>query len=161
VIVVTLLGEPRGWGRTRCVVIGGQPRFFVDKKTRAYEKALKLAARVAMRRRPLLEGPIVAVVTAVFAVPTSWSRKKRDAALVGVVRPTGPPDWDNVGKMLDAFKGVVWSDDSRVVDGRVVKMYGEEAMLRVDVRPLEVFAEEGDERAALHPPALPRVAAGG
>lgn len=162
-IEVTLRGEPRGKGRPRFSSAGKFVRVYTDKKTRDYEKALALAGRVAMRGKQQLRGALFVTVMAIMAVPKSWPNRRRDAALTGAARPMGrgTDDCDNLAKMLDALNGVVWADDAAVVDLRVAKFYGEEPMLRVEVKQLEAFAEEGDERAALHPPALTRVAAGG
>jgi Holliday junction resolvase RusA-like endonuclease len=141
VIVVTLPGEPEGRKQPQPFVThkNGRPIVILHpaSETKKYQKALAWAAKAAMGQRPLLTGALVVVVTAVMGVPKSWSRRDRDAAIAGVIRPTGKPDWDNFGKQLDAFKGVVWGDDAAIVDGRVVKVYGEEPLLRVEVGPVE------------------------
>lgn len=158
-ITIILPGEPRGKGRPRSrVAWTKQDKPFVavytDGDTRKYETALAWAAKAAMRGKPPIEGPVTLYVEAHFSVPASWSNKKRDAALAGTVRPTGSPDWDNLGKMTDAFKSIVWRDDSLVVDARVVKLYAETPMLRVEVKEAvpwtvelpEDEAEQGGER---------------
>lgn len=140
-----LHGDPTGWQRTGLRVVtprNGKPFATVYKRaeTRAYEAALALAAKVAVKGKPL-DGALKLTVTAFMGVPPSWSQKKRDAALAGTIRPTVKPDWDNLGGMTDALKGIAWSDDSQVVDGRVVKLYDERPRLRVEIAPLEVFTE--------------------
>lgn len=141
-IIITLHGEPEG--RKQPVAGIARPKgkkpfvvFYPAPETKAYQKALAMQAKVVMGSRPLLSGAVAVAITAVFPVPSSWSRRDRDAALAGIIRPTGKPDWDNVGKQLDAFKNVVWEDDAIVVDCRVIKVYGEEPMLRIEVEPLE------------------------
>jgi Holliday junction resolvase RusA-like endonuclease len=149
VLTVTLRGEPEGrlQPQPRIVSKNGRmiPILHPATKTKRYQRALALSARVARGSKPLLSGAVVVIITAVMGVPKSWSKKDRDAALAGVIRPTGKPDWDNFGKQLDAFKGVIWGDDAAVVDGRVIKVYGEEPMLRVEVlrpgTPLEAAAD--------------------
>jgi len=153
IVAVELLGEPRGWGRPHVRVITpkkGKPfaSFYMDAETRAFEDALKWQAKAAMRSSPPLEGPLVVRVIAGMAVPASWSRKKRDAALAGTVRPTGKPDWDNFAKMLDAFNEIVWKDDAQVVEGSVAKVYVENPSLRVEVRPLAFLEIAGQSQAA-------------
>lgn len=140
-----LHGEPVGWQRTGLRVI--TPKFgkpfasvYTPAETRACENALALAAKVAMKGRGPLDGPLLLCVTAFMPVPRSWSQRKRDAALAGTVRPTVKPDWDNLGKMTDALKGIVWSDDTQVVDGRVVKRYAENPRLRVEVCAVDPLA---------------------
>lgn len=147
-IVVTLRGAPRGKGRPRHRIIVPRPGTaswskgkrkpftvsYTDDETEGYEKALALAGRVAMGRRAPLDGPLEVTVTAVMPIPNSWSRKKRDAALAGTIRPTGSPDWDNIAKCTDGLNKIVWNDDSQIVDGQTIKIYGEEPLLRVEVR---------------------------
>jgi Holliday junction resolvase RusA-like endonuclease len=158
-ITVILPGEPRGKGRPRSRVAWTRDdkafvAVYTDADTRHYETALAWEARRAMRGKPPLDCPITLYVEAHFSVPKSWSTKKRDAALAGTIRPTGSPDWDNCGKVTDAFKSIVWRDDSLVVDARVVKLYAEEPMLRVEVKEAipwtvelpEDEVEQGGER---------------
>ena len=137
-VIIVLKGEPEGKGRPRFRVIvprGGKPfaSVYTPKETRSYEDALKLAGRVAMGKRKLFDGPVDVTVTAIMSVPKSWSMKKRDAALVGMIWPTVTPDWDNIAKTLDGLNGVVWLDDKQIVRGIVVKRYGESPRLEVRV----------------------------
>ena len=74
------------------------------------------------------------VVYAFFPIPTSWPESDRRAAREGKRFPTGKPDWENIGKCLDAFKNIVWVDDAQVIDGRVVKLYSSKPCLRVEVK---------------------------
>lgn len=141
-IAFELHGEPVGWQRSGVRIV--RPKngkefatLYTPAETRKYEQALALAAKVAMRGRPLVDGPVRLTVTAFMPIPRSWSRKKIDAALAGVVRPTVKPDWDNIGKVTDALKDIVWNDDTQVVDGRVLKVYAERPRLRVEIEPLE------------------------
>lgn len=130
-IIVELSGEPVGKGRPRFVRATGHA--FTPAKTRSYESALRYAAQVAMRGEPPLAGPIRVLVRAYFPVPQSWSAKKRNAALSGLMRPTVKPDWENIAKMLDAFNEVVWVDDKQVVEGAIGKHYSDTPRLRIEV----------------------------
>jgi Holliday junction resolvase RusA-like endonuclease len=148
-ITVELEGEPKGKGRPRSRVAwtkDGRPfvAVYTPSDTRQYELALSWAAKTAMRGHPPFEGPLEIYVEAHFGVPPSWSRKKRDAALADVIRPTGAPDWDNCGKVTDAFNGIVWRDDSQVVDARVIKRYAEQPLLRVKVKEAEPWTIQAE-----------------
>lgn len=148
-ITIVLRGAPRGKGRPRHRIITPRPGTaswskgkrkpftisYTDDDTEAYEKALALVGKIAMGRLAPLEGPLEVTVTAIMPIPNSWPRKKRDAALVGTIRPTGKPDRDNIDKIVgDGLKGIAWVDDAQIVDGRVRKVYGEEPMVRVEFR---------------------------
>ena len=87
-----------------------------------------MCAREAMKGQPLLEGPVVVLITVHCEPPASWSRKKRDAAIAGDILPTSKPDLDNVLKLFaDAMNGVVYRDDKQITDVFVTKRYGAEA----------------------------------
>ncbi len=133
-IAFTIPGEPQGKGRARVGTIAGHARMFTPAKTVAYEGLIAMAARDAMGRTLPFDGACIVEVDAVFAVPKSWSRKKRAEALAGVLRPTKKPDGDNVLKAVcDGINGVVWADDCQAVDQRVRKLYGERPEVRVRV----------------------------
>ena len=143
-IVVELAGEPRGKGRPRSRIArtkGGQQfvAVYTDSETRAYEKSLGWAGKAAMGAREPLSGPLAVAVEAIFSVPPSWSRPKRDRALAGILRPRGPIDIDNCAKIaLDGLNGIIWEDDAQIAILNITKSYGEEPMLRVEIRPLEI-----------------------
>jgi Holliday junction resolvase RusA-like endonuclease len=131
-IVVELAGTPLGKGRPRFVRATG--RAFTPEKTRNFESNLLLAAQDVMAGRPPIEGPLCVRVEAHFPIPQSWSKKKQAGALLGVLRPTTRPDWENIAKMLDAFNKIVWIDDAQVVDGIIIKRYSDRPRLRVEVK---------------------------
>lgn len=130
-IVIELPGVPAGKGRPRFSRKTGHA--YTPAKTRSYESMLQGAAITAMDGRPVMDGPVRVLVEAHFPVPASWSRAKKVAALLHVVRPTSRPDWENIAKMLDAFNAVVWRDDAQVVEGTIIKRYGDAPKLRVTV----------------------------
>ena len=78
--------------------------------------------------------PIALLLHAYMPIPESWPMRKRSDALLGAIRPTNKPDWDNIGKACDAMTGIVWTDDAPIVDGRVIKIYSDSPALRVEVR---------------------------
>jgi Holliday junction resolvase RusA-like endonuclease len=63
--------------------------------------AARLIARMAMGNRMPFTGPVDLKLCAYFAVPESWSRVKRAAALAGTIRPTPKPDLSNVIKGIE------------------------------------------------------------
>lgn len=128
-IVIELPGPPQGKARARVTRFGT----YTPAKTRAYEAALAWRAKTAMAGRPPLDGPLAVRVKAYMPIPRSWSKKKQAAALAGTIRPISKPDWDNLAKACDALNGIVWTDDARVVDGAVHKVYSDRPRLRVEV----------------------------
>ena len=148
-VTIRLLGSPEGKGRPRFRVItprAGKPfaSVYTPAETRTYETALKLAGKVAMRAKPPMDGPIEVEITAVMSVPKSWSNKKRDAAFVGSVWPTGTPDLDNIMKMLDGLNEIVWLDDKQIVRASITKRYGESPYLEVKAKPVGMSVNSGN-----------------
>jgi Holliday junction resolvase RusA-like endonuclease len=88
-----------------------------------------------MHARPPIEGPVTLRMLAVLPVPESWSRKKQALALTGQIVPNVKPDWDNLGKMADAFKEVIWRDDKQVYCATVIKIYGDRPRLEIEIAP--------------------------
>lgn len=113
--------------------------------TRAYESALAACAAVAMGGMLPFAAPLAVILVAVLAPPKSWPAWKRKAALQMQVSPTGTPDLDNLAKTLDALNGIVWSDDSYVVDAVLRKRYGTKPGLHVMVRALPKLSAQGSK----------------
>lgn len=133
-LVIELSGEPKGKGRPRFSRRNGI--VYTPDPTRNYEAALRFAGQSVMLQAAPWDGPLKVDVLAAFSVPRSWSKRKHEAALSGLIRPTGRPDLDNIVKMLDALNGVVWLDDAQIVTATVTKRYSERPRLRVEVQKL-------------------------
>jgi len=130
-LVIDLAGAPRGKGTGRAAP--NHRGVYQDAKTRSYEAQLRFAAMQAMEGEPPTPEAVEVEITAYIAVPSSWSKKKREAALSGALRPTVKPDCNNYSKALDALNGVVWVDDKQIVDERVRKLYSANPGLRIVV----------------------------
>ena len=120
-------GQPQGKGRPRVGIAGPRgARLFTPPKTVAYEGLIALAAAQAMAGAPMFEGPVAAYIEIRCQIPASWSAKKREQALAGLIRPTTKPDADNVVKAaFDGCNGVTFRDDVQVVGLVVAKKYAE------------------------------------
>lgn len=121
---------PRGKGRPRF----GRGHAFTDSKTRAYENRLASEARLLMRGKPAMEGPLSVTVGAFFPIPKSWPKARQQAAIAGTERPVGKPDADNLLKSLDSFNGIFWKDDAQIVQATVMKRYSSAPALVIQIR---------------------------
>lgn len=69
---------------------------------------------------------LIMQIEAHFAIPKSFSKKKKEAALNFDIRPTVKPDCDNISKNIcDALNGIVFPDDKQIVSLEVEKFYAE------------------------------------
>lgn len=117
-------GKPQGKGRPRAVTRGKFVKMYTPEKTVNYESTVALAASQAMAGRPPIEGPVSVSMFIALPIPASWSKRKQAQALDGQLLPITKPDVDNVVKaVFDAINGVVWGDDTQVVDAWVTKRY--------------------------------------
>lgn len=145
-VTIILPGSPRGKGRPRTAVRGSFATIFTDKKTRNYENDLKAAGIKAMEGLEVAVGPLSVGVRAYMAIPASWSRKRRQAALSGDLMPTTGVDLDNIVKMLDGlnyrlptYKGdkskwpIVWGNDAQIINLHAMKFYSDQPRLEVEV----------------------------
>lgn len=122
---LTIRGEPVAKARPRLATINGHARAFTPAPTRRYEDIVRQRATLEWSR-PLLTGVAIALQVTFFrGIPASWAKGKREAALLGTLRPTGRPDLDNLLKACtDALNGVVYLDDSLIVEANARKFYG-------------------------------------
>jgi crossover junction endodeoxyribonuclease RusA len=113
-------GEPRPKGSWKAILPRGSrfPRVICDNQhTRPWQSLIGLAAGDAMAGRPLFDGPIRIRVEFVFRRPASVKRKSRPL-------PSTRPDIDKLLRtIMDALQGVVYTEDSRVVEVAARKVY--------------------------------------
>jgi len=136
-ITFTVDGPPVAKGRPRATTIRGMARLYTPSKTRAYEDAIRIAAAMAMGSRLPFEGEVSVTVTAAVAIPASYSRKKRQNAAAGIIRPTTRPDADNYAKAaLDACNGILFRDDAQVTDLIVRKRFAADPHLTITMEAM-------------------------
>ena len=130
-------GDPRGKGRPRFGRFGKFTRVYTDKQTTDYEAVIKSYAAHAMGSSDPLETAVSVFLYVRLAVPQSYSKKRTEACLSGLEKPCKKPDIDNIAKTyLDAMNGVIFKDDTQVVDLHVKKVYS--AFAGVNVMVMEV-----------------------
>jgi len=119
-------GQPRGKGRPRFARRGAFVSTYTDAKTVAYEDTVRQAAQKSMGLSEPLKTALDAFIYISFAVPLSYSKKRKEACLNGLERHTKKPDIDNVVKaVLDGCDKVIFENDCQIVNLYVTKKYGE------------------------------------
>ncbi|MBJ6360840.1 RusA family crossover junction endodeoxyribonuclease [Paenibacillus sp. GCM10012307] len=136
-IQFTVYGEPVAQGRPRASTQGGFVRMYDPAKSRDYKDYVRIAASEHAPAK-LLDGPLAMMVIAYRPIPKSFSKKKAADAEAGQIYPVSKPDADNYLKGIkDALKGIMWVDDSQVVDAYVRKRYSFKPRIEVTIRQIK------------------------
>lgn len=133
---------PKGKARPRFSTWSGQVRTYTPESTKQFENLVHWYSKQAMgERHPFpKEVPVSVDVKACFPVPSSYSKKKREACLNGTIKHTKKPDCDNVLKAVcDPMNKTVFWDDSQVFQTSVEKVYcdGNRGYLEIVVKAYE------------------------
>lgn len=130
-ITFEIPGKPMGKQRPRL----GKYKTFTPEKTLNYEALVKWIFINECRDVKPLEGRIEAKITAIFEVPKSYSKKKRKELLDTKEAYIHKPDTDNIAKIvLDSLNTLAYKDDAQVTKLIVVKEYGEQAKVIVELK---------------------------
>ena len=104
-------------------VAKGRPRFgkrsvYTPKKTENFENSIKKMAIDQYHKKPKVE-PLGVIIDFYIKRPKSVSVKKRPYPVV-------KPDLDNLTKsLLDSLNGVLYKDDSQIIEIKVSKRYSD------------------------------------
>lgn len=132
-VTLVIPGSPIPKGRARSTRTG---RHYTPAATRAAEAAVRAVWHEAtgLGRKPHT-GPVTVEMEAVFSVPQSWPKWKRELALAGSWPHLSRPDVDNLIKLVkDGLNAVAWLDDSQVTNVSGSKYYGSESCTIVKIR---------------------------
>ncbi|HIZ95543.1 MAG TPA: RusA family crossover junction endodeoxyribonuclease [Candidatus Ligilactobacillus excrementavium] len=123
---------PVAQARPRATRMGKGIRLYDPKKTADFKKELRLLAQ-AEHVEPLQDALSVEIWF-YRAVQKSISKKEHIRRTTGCVRPTVKPDIDNLCKAtLDSFNGILWKDDSQIVDLNLHKYYSDNPRIEVEL----------------------------
>ncbi len=140
-VFICMPGKPVPKGRPRAARIGGFIRMYTPKATQVFENACAAEAMASMQGRDPMTGPIEIKMQIFVPIPASYRKSKKEDCRLGKIVPTSSADIDNIAKsVMDAFNGVVWIDDSQVVDAHLTKRYAEEPCVIAIVTQLDLLA---------------------
>ncbi|MBP2058614.1 Holliday junction resolvase RusA-like endonuclease [Lactobacillus colini] len=138
-------GKPQGKERPRS---GRNGHFYTPKKSHMYEDLVRYNAKeeyskVYENTRPL-ECAVSVDIVAVYEIPKSYPKKRKEACMSGQELPTKKPDSDNIIKsILDGMNPKkkhklmliegIYKDDSQVTACSLKKEYGANPEVRVRV----------------------------
>ena len=127
--------NPVGKQRARYVKRGNFVQTYTPEKTRTYETLIRDAAIEAMGASEPLETPVTLYLYIRVPIPKSHSKKKVEACLNGLDQPIKKPDASNILKSVeDGMNGIVYKDDSQIVNIHVSKVYSSVSGIDVCVK---------------------------
>ena len=140
-IKLVIYGEPVAQGRPRFARIGKYVHAYDPEKSKNYKQLVRVWVTQHLKKidgfKPL-KNALYVDITFWLSIPTSWSKKKRIEADSGVIRPIKRPDADNLFKSLDSLNGLLWVDDSIIIDLHIRKRYtAEVARTEIIVKEVE------------------------
>ena len=136
-LTLTIPGEPCAQGRPRFSTHGGFVKAYDPEKSRNYKAYVKMCAIKSMQEQglTLTEKALSIEVRAFMSIPSSKSKQFKQAAVLGIERPTKKPDVDNIFKCVtDAMSGIAYKDDKQIVAATVNKWYAEVPRVEVLIR---------------------------
>lgn len=136
----TVVGRPEPGGSKTAFVINGRAVVSdANKKVKGWRSQVADAASGAYAG-PLLDGPLEAEFTFFTPRPKSHYRSGKNAALLkdsAPEHPTTRPDALKLARAVeDALTGVLYRDDSQIVNEHLHKRYGEPARCEAVVRTI-------------------------
>ena len=118
-------GIPVPKGRPRFRSVGKFVQTYTDSKTREFEALVGEASSKAMGASDPLETPLKVFLQFTLPIPASVTKKRLKSILDGLEVHTKKPDLDNLIKAtLDGMAGIVFDNDSQIVNISATKKYG-------------------------------------
>lgn len=134
VVTFQVDGDPVPKGRPRFARRGHFVQTYTDSKTIEYETLVAMKARQAIGASEPLKGALSVFLYLRYTVPPSYTKKRKEACLNGSEFPKRI-DIDNVYKSItDAMNGIVYLDDSQIVEAHIKKLYAEEGGANIMVQ---------------------------
>ena len=122
-------------GRARYVRRGNHITSYTPEKTRTYETLIKEAGVQAMGSSEPLETPVTLYLYIRMPIPKSYSKKRIEACLNGFEQPIKKPDASNILKSVeDGLNGVIYKDDSQIINIHVTKVYSTQGGVDICVK---------------------------
>ena len=125
---IVIYGEPIPQGRPRFTKTG---HTYDPQRSRNYKQLVRFWVTQHLKKvagwKPF-ENALCVDLTFYMGIPSSWSKEKRIKAINGQIRPTSKRvgDLDNLCKSVtDAILGLVYVDDSQIVNLGVSKYYSD------------------------------------
>lgn len=133
-IKFTIPGAPVSQGRPRARRAGNKIMMYDPKPSKDYKE---FVANIALEYAPSkpIETPLFVNIAIYRKIPKSTSKKDRQLMLDGMKRPITKPDTSNYVKGIeDALNGIIYKDDSQIVELRATKYYSDSPRAEIEIR---------------------------
>lgn len=107
-------GRPQRWKRPEERTFRGRTHRYADPEVEKAKRRIRAEVAKRWGKRPPWTGAVAIRTLFVFAIPASWPKGLREAALDGKVWHIADPDYDQLLKLvMDALRGLVYVDDNQ------------------------------------------------
>lgn len=133
IIQFTIEGNVQAQQRPRFRRIGKGVQTYDPKESAEYKKYV---AEVAKKYAPeqLIETDIRLTIDTYIKIPKSYTKKQRQQIIDNDMLHLKKPDVDNLAKGIkDGITGVIWKDDSLIVELHVRKFYSDEPRAEIKI----------------------------
>ena len=135
-VILKIPGEPVPQGRPRFHVRGGFVHVYDPPASKKYKEHVANFAKEHYAWNPI-QNDVELHCQFYLPIPKSWSKKKRQEAINGAIRPSSKPDWDNYAKSVcDGLNGVLYVDDGQIVESTVKLYYADEPRVEIEVKEI-------------------------
>lgn len=98
---------------------------------------------------PLLDDGLFIYFNFHIGIRPSWNKKQKQLALEGKILPIGKPDASNLAKFYeDCMKGIIYTDDARLIGITPIKRYDETWFTEICITPFRFEDYERFEKMA-------------
>lgn len=124
--------------RPRATRMGKGIRMYDPKKVKDYKNYVGFEAKKQWGNAPVLDKALSMHLVIYRQIPKSTSKKKSTQMNDGKIRPIVKPDISNYIKLIeDALNGVVYKDDSQIVELEAKKFYSNNPRVEIQVKELK------------------------
>lgn len=137
ILTIPVVPVPKARHRTAHLP-NGKTIAYNGQKARGDVETFIAYARPYFPDKPL-DGALAVSVDVFLPIPSSWSKKKKNAAINGQIQPmTSRSDIDNYLKFLfDVLNGAVYVDDHQICEVTAKKKYSESPRWEISISKIE------------------------